>query len=230
MSCGASMSDIDHHVRAPSARRGRGRPRTQSDGQRRADIIDSARRTFIDLGFAGTTTDIVAARCKISKQTLYRLFPSKTELFLAVVTAHRQMMLALPRPDEEDEPVADVLQKIFMINMDEETRREREAFIHIVVREGGQFPEIAEILAREGIDRSRKDLADWLQVQNERGKLVLDAPASGARMLMDMLFGAAGMPDPNWKTPDDRRDHLRLCIAIFTAGAGTACFARPKNP
>lgn len=224
------MSAINHDARMPSARRGRGRPRTQSDGQRRADIIDGARRTFIDLGFAGTTTDIVAARCRISKQTLYRLFPSKTELFLAVVTAHRQMMLALPRPDDENEPVADVLQKIFMIDMDEETRREREAFIHIVVREGAQFPEIAEILAREGIDRSRKDLADWLQVQNERGKLVLDAPASGARMLMDMVFGAAGMPDPNWKTPDDRRDHLRLCIAIFTSGTGTACFARPKDP
>ncbi len=78
-------------------KRGRGRPKTQGDSQRREAIIDTARNTFIELGYQGTTTDIVAQRCQISKQTLYRLFPSKAELFVAIVANHRQFMLELPR-------------------------------------------------------------------------------------------------------------------------------------
>jgi AcrR family transcriptional regulator len=213
-----AMSEIESTDQDEPAKRGRGRPKTQSDGERRTDIIDTARKTFVDLGYAGTTTETVAARCKISKQTLYRLFPSKTDLFLAVVAAHRQMMLDLPRPMGEDAPVADVLQKIFMIDIDEETQREREAFIHIVMREGAQIPEIGEILRREGIDKSRQNLADWLDGQARLGKLVIDNPLSGARILMDMLFGAMGMPNPDWKDRADRRAHLQRCIAIFASG------------
>jgi AcrR family transcriptional regulator len=212
------MSETPNQGDDAPPKRGRGRPRTQSDGERRANIIDTARRTFVELGFSGTTTDIVASRCKISKQTLYRLFPSKTDLFLAVVAAHRQMMLDLPRPEDEDEPVGDVLQKIFMIDIDEETEREREAFINIVMREGAQIPEIGEILTREGIDKSRQNLADWLESEAKRGKLVIDDTLSGARVLMDMLFGGMGPASHNWRTRADRRNHLHRCIKIFTAG------------
>ncbi len=89
-----------------------GRPKLQSDSERRQFIIDTARHTFVELGLSGTTTDIVASRCKISKQTLYRLFPSKKDLFAAVVAAHRQMMLQLPRPPDEDAPLEDVIGRI----------------------------------------------------------------------------------------------------------------------
>lgn len=212
------MSDTETTAEQPAAKRKRGRPKTHSDTDRRSNIIDTARKTFVELGFSGTTTDIVAARCRISKQTLYRLFPSKSDLFLAVIAAHRQMMLDLPRPVEEDAPVDIVLQKIFMIDIDEEAENERQAVIHIVMREGGQFPEIAEILKRDGIDRSRQILADWLSAEAKRGKLVIEDPLGSARMLMDMLFGAMGPRREDFKTRTDRRRHLEQCIALFVRG------------
>ncbi|UJW76987.1 TetR/AcrR family transcriptional regulator [Rhizobium sp. SL42] len=212
------MSDTETTAGQPAAKRKRGRPKTHSDTDRRSDIIDTARKTFVELGFSGTTTDIVAARCRISKQTLYRLFPSKSDLFLAVIAAHRQMMLDLPRPPDEDDPVDTVLEKIFMIDIDEEAENERQAVIHIVMREGAQFPEIAEILRRDGIDRSRQILADWLSHEAKRGKLVIEDPLGGARMLMDMLFGAMGPRREDFNTRADRRRHLERCIALFVRG------------
>ena len=128
------------------------------------------------------------------------------------------MMLDLPRPAEEDAPVDTVLQQIFMIDIDEEAENERQAFIHIVMREGGQFPEIAEILRRDGIDRSRQILADWLSNEAKRGKLVIEDPLGGARMLMDMLFGAMGPRREDFNTRADRRRHLERCIALFVRG------------
>lgn len=203
----------------PEIKRSRGRPKTQSDDERRKAIVDEARHTFIELGYRGTTTDIVAARCHISKQTLYRVFESKAELFLAVVGSHRRMMLDLPRPAEEDRPVAEVLEDIFMIDIDEEAEREREAFISFVIRESQQVPELVDILHREGVDRSRKLLAEWLDLQVARKTIAIDNTLSGARMLMDLLFGGmAGPGSRDWKDREDRNRHLRRCIGVFVRG------------
>ncbi|AYD04340.1 TetR/AcrR family transcriptional regulator [Neorhizobium sp. NCHU2750] len=206
------MSDIS------ADKRPRGRPKTFSDEDRRKAIVDEARRTFVELGYRGTTTDIVAARCRISKQTIYNVFSSKADLFLAVVASHRQMMLALPRPAGEDRPVEDVLEDIFMIDIDETDEREREAFISFVIEESSQAPELGEVLRREGVERSRQLLADWLDLQVAQQKLVLEDRMSGARMLMDMLFGGMGPANRDWQTRQDRRRHLRRCIEVFVRG------------
>ncbi len=200
-------------------KRSRGRPKTQSDDERHKAIDDEARRTLVELGYRGTTTDIVAARCHISKQTIYRVFESKADLFLAVVGSHRRMMLALPRPEEEDRPVDEALQDIFMIDIDEAAEREREAFIFFVMQESAQVPELGDILRREGVERSRGLLAEWLDIQVARKKIAIDDTLSGARMLMDLLFGGlVGPASRDWKNREDRNRHLRRCIDVFVRG------------
>ncbi|MGE6739523.1 TetR/AcrR family transcriptional regulator [Allorhizobium pseudoryzae] len=201
-------------------KRGRGRPKTHSDEERLCSIIETARRTFAELGLVRTTTDIVASRCRISKQTLYRLFPSKNDLFLAVVVAHRQMMLDLPRPPEEDEPLEAVISKIFMIDIDPETERERDAFIRIVMLESPQVPELADILHREGPETARRQLAAWLKQEIARGKMHLDDPMAGARMLLDLMFGAGG--PRGWENLEERRHHMRHAINLFVRGTRPA--------
>lgn len=203
----------------PEIKRSRGRPKTQSDEERRRAIIDEARRTFVELGYRGTTTDIVAARCHISKQTIYRVFENKADLFLAVVGSHRRMMLALPRPEDEDRAVSEVLQEIFMIDIDEASEREREAFISFVIRESEQVPELGDILHREGVERSRRLLAEWLDLEVARKKIAIDDTLSGARMLMDLLFGGlVGPASRDWKSREDRTRHLLRCIDVFVRG------------
>ena len=66
-------------------RRSRGRPKTAPDAAHRTEIVAEALRIFRELGYAKLTTDAVAARCQISKTTLYRLFPSKTDLIAAIM-------------------------------------------------------------------------------------------------------------------------------------------------
>lgn len=205
-----------------AAKRPRGRPKTQSDDERRRAILVAAQRTFTEFGYLGTTMDMVARRCRVSKQMLYKLFPSKVDLFLGSVVAHRRRMLDLPRPPEEDEAVAVALEAIFMIDIDDEAEKERSGFVEVVMRDSASLPEIAEILKREGIDRSRQDLAEWLKLQAGRGKLVLEDFEGGAQMLMDMVFGATGPAGRHWKTTQQKREHIRACLQIFARGTAPA--------
>jgi AcrR family transcriptional regulator len=213
-------------------RRPRGRPRTSSKDEKRAAVITEARRTFHEQGYAGTTMDLVAARCKISKQTLYALFASKTELFMAMIATHRASMLDLPRDEDENLPLAEALEKIFMIDMDEEADRDRRAFVHFIVGEAEQFPEIVSLLVEHGIEPSRRMLADWLQVQNDRGLLDVAHTMSGARMLLSMIMSAVaplpGSPD-KWSNRQERDEHIRRCFDMFLYGAVPRSAGRKKG-
>jgi AcrR family transcriptional regulator len=53
--------------------------------ERREDILDAALEVFADYGFAGTSTEEIAARAGISQPYVFRLFGTKKELFKATV-------------------------------------------------------------------------------------------------------------------------------------------------
>jgi len=52
---------------------------------RRAQILQAAAELFADRGFAGTTTREIAAAVGASETVLFRLFPTKDALYLAVL-------------------------------------------------------------------------------------------------------------------------------------------------
>lgn len=53
--------------------------------ERRAQILDVARDCFVRHGFIGTTTALIAERADVTEPILYRHFPSKLELFFAIL-------------------------------------------------------------------------------------------------------------------------------------------------
>ncbi|MBY0464563.1 MAG: TetR/AcrR family transcriptional regulator, partial [Burkholderiales bacterium] len=52
---------------------------------RPGELMDAALSLFVEKGFAGTRVEEVAQRAGVSKGTLFLYFPSKVELFKAVV-------------------------------------------------------------------------------------------------------------------------------------------------
>ena len=65
---------------APANRLGR-----PLDVTRDADILDAALDVLAEVGYDGMTIDMVAARARAGKATLYRRWPSKTELVIDAV-------------------------------------------------------------------------------------------------------------------------------------------------
>ena len=203
--------------------RHRGRPKLVSDEAQRSLIAESARQLFVEKGYGRTTTDEVAAHCRISKQTLYRLFPGKPALFTAVVEAHRYSMLALPG-DYDAVPVEQGLQQIFRIDLDPQAERDNLALLRLVMLESQQYPELEELLFRYGADQAQTDLSKWLKARLGKEGIVLDDADSVAHILMDMIFGPMvlklDVAVPRRK-PELRKVHIRRCISIFLHGVAT---------
>src|SRR5450830_523849 len=70
------LSTLVNSVRAKRERRKEARP---------GELLDAALDLFVEKGFAATRVEEVAQRAGVSKGTLFLYFPSKEDLFKAVV-------------------------------------------------------------------------------------------------------------------------------------------------
>ena len=60
-------------------------PSQDEDSSKRRQILDGARRVFMDLGFDGASMNEIARAAGVSKGTLYVYFTDKSRLFEAIV-------------------------------------------------------------------------------------------------------------------------------------------------
>lgn len=200
--------------------RGRGRPKAASDEEQRRALAGRAWQLFVEKGYGGTTMQDVAAACGMSKRTVYRLFPGKTELFAAVVALHRTTMIALPG-DYDDLPLEEALARIFLIDIDPDLDRARTGLMAVFMAESRRFPELLPLVHAFGGEPSRRLLRDWLERQAARSRISLPDADVAARMLMDVVFGAVPLKDENgppWPGGSDRPSYLRTCFVMIAQG------------
>lgn len=198
----------------------RGRPKSQPDATRRETIARRAAEMFASQGYAGTTTEDVAAACGISKQTLYRLFPSKTALFASVVDHHRQEMLDFGDTEGIDDATA--LERIFRVDIDPEADIARNRLVRVVIAEVSDHPELGEVMMQYGGDKARAELGSWLADRNLLGPADEVDPELQADILLNMIFGAVlakEMGELNFPGGERRRAYMRQCIRVFLDGA-----------
>ncbi len=62
--------------------------------QRRAQVLDAARTVFVESGYYAAAMDDIAERAGVSKPVLYQHFPSKLDLYLALLDAGLEELLA----------------------------------------------------------------------------------------------------------------------------------------
>lgn len=69
------------------------------DHTRDPEILDAALQVLAETGYDGMTVDMVAARAKAGKATLYRRWPSKAELVIDAVACMKKVDPETPLPD-----------------------------------------------------------------------------------------------------------------------------------
>ena len=164
----------------------------------------------------------VAKKAHVSLRTLYQLFPSKLGLFVAVVEAHRQTMIALPG-DYDEIPVKQALMKIFCVDIAPEAQQRRMTVMAMFLEESRNFPELGAILEEYGPQQARKLLASWIERQITLGRMNVAEPAMAAHMLMDVAFGAMSLKFNNALAlpgASERREYLLACFDMLINGIG----------
>src|SRR5260370_33670988 len=72
-------------VKTTKQRRKTRRMRARLDEERLTELLDVATEVFVSEGFSAASTNEIARRGNSSKATFYSRFPTKEQLFLAVI-------------------------------------------------------------------------------------------------------------------------------------------------
>lgn len=140
---------------------------------RPGELLDAALSIFVTKGFAATRVEEVAARAGVSKGTLFLYFPSKEELFKAVVREN----IAGRFPEWNDElsqfegDSCTLLAHVMHAWWERIGMTEASGITKLVMSEAGQFPEIASFYQQEVIGPSHDLLKRILQRGIDRAEL-----------------------------------------------------------
>jgi TetR/AcrR family transcriptional repressor of mexJK operon len=143
------------------------RPRGRPGGSSGEALLSIARHVLLANGYAGATMDAVAAGARISKQTLYRQYPSKEVLYAAVVRdwvdqghdamrPHLQALLDTPNLAEGLFRLARVLQAGILSPPVLHMR-------NLIATESERFPEVAADYLVRSWHRNQSLLSTTLQ-------------------------------------------------------------------
>lgn len=136
------------------------------------ELLRSALELFVAKGFSATRSDEVAARAGVSKGTLYLYFPSKEELFKAVVRNNIASLIA------EGQRIADAFEgsseELLRLLMHAWWRRvgdtDAGGIFKIIMAEVRNFPELAQFYTDEVILPAYRLVSGTLQRGIDRGE------------------------------------------------------------
>jgi AcrR family transcriptional regulator len=153
------------------------RPLSAAARQRRKDarpqeLLDAALQLFVEKGFAATRSEEVAARAGVSKGTLYLYFPSKEELFKAVVRTNLSSLIAEGQQiaDADEGPTSELLRRLMQTWWQRVGFTAAGGISKIIVAEVRNFPDLAQFYVDEVVLPAHKLLAGTLQRGIDRGE------------------------------------------------------------
>src|SRR5262252_625037 len=141
--------------------------------ERPAEIIAAALESFAERGFAATRLDDIAARAGVTRGTLYLYFPSKEELFKAVVRQAIVPVIARGEAmlEHSQESSAALLTKILLMIPTAVAGSPVSAIPKLMISEARNFPDLAQFYLKEVIRRGRRLLTAIIARGVARGEV-----------------------------------------------------------
>ena len=161
--------------------------------RKREQIRQAAVGEFLRKGYAGTSMDDVAAAARASKQTVYKHFGSKEELFVAIIEATVGEVMdevferVGPSPDRHGELAQELLtmgRRLIVLIMQPELL----ALRRLVTGEASRFPQLGEAWWRGGPARLMTGLAELLRQADRDGELAIEDPQLAAQQLQWLIL------------------------------------------
>ncbi|MBR0960252.1 TetR/AcrR family transcriptional regulator [Bradyrhizobium japonicum] len=166
----------------------------EEDSSKRRQILDGARKVFMDLGFDGASMGEIARAAQVSKGTLYVYFADKFALFEAILEQealqHGQVVFNFD-PDRD----AETTLKEFGL-----------AYIHLLCRPGGgsairtvmaiaeRMPDVGRRYYARVLDKSINRLSDYLKARVASGDLAIDDCDLAASQFMELSKASLFLP------------------------------------
>jgi AcrR family transcriptional regulator len=192
-----------------------------SDGGKRQQILDGARRVFLDRGFDGASMNEIARVAGVSKGTLYVYFDSKEALFEELIRQEkREQAEQLCRfEDHMDDDLRQALVDLGTALLSHILHPSRIAQLRTVIAVGSKFSRIGRAYYETGPRTGVMRLSAFLESRAEADRLVIKDYERAAEHLLDLcksrylLRAILGVDDP--PPPDVLRAHVAEGVDVF---------------
>jgi TetR/AcrR family transcriptional repressor of mexJK operon len=165
---------------------------TRTDRKRR-DIVEAATQLFLEQGYQGTSMDEIAAAAEVSKQTVYKQYVDKQQLFAAIVLGI----------SERAEGIAERIAEHFDEIVDVEAGLVRLARTYaaavaspqvlqlrrLVISEADRFPDLAQAYYERAPGRGLEAIEVGLRGLVDRGLLRIDDLPTAAGQFAYLVLG-----------------------------------------
>lgn len=163
-------------------------PRVRTEKKKR-EIIEAASEFFERKGFENTTLEEIAVSLGASKSTLYRYFPSKTDLFGAVVTMDAEVDLVRQRylrVLEGEGAIRDILTTYGILYLKDilspdEIRRRR------LLIEAARSQQFGEKIIEKGPKQAWEKVTGFMTLRMRSGDLARSDPRKAAMQFLALL-------------------------------------------
>ena len=139
---------------------------------RPGELLDAELDLFVEKGFAATRSEEVAARAGVSKGTLFLYFPSKVELFKAVVRENISGRFAEWNEEFEafEGSTADMVRYCMRVWWERIVATRASGITKLIISEARNFPDIAAFYHREVIEPGTQLVRRMLERGVARGE------------------------------------------------------------
>ena len=167
----------------------------EEDGRtarKRRQILEAALPVFLRNGYVGASMDEVASLAAVSKQTVYKHFTDKEQLFTSIILDTTGQVDGLAKMITAALDDSDDLEK----DLGELARRFLDAILHpdvlrlrrLIIAEADRFPDLGRAWYEQGFERSLKTMATAFERLAGRGLLRLDDPQLAAEHFAGLLL------------------------------------------
>lgn len=196
---------------------GPGRPK---DLEKRAAILQAAKRLFTTQGFDGTSMDAIAAAAGVSKLTVYSHYQDKERLFVAAVecVCQEQMPAEIFMADLKG-PIRRQLLTIARAFFALITSSEAISVHRTIVANAQQSPKLGKLFWEAGPKRTQDSFEAFLRAEVEGGKLDIPDTHRATMQFFCLLKGECharmefGCGEPLTQREID--DHLNATVDMF---------------
>jgi TetR/AcrR family transcriptional repressor of mexJK operon len=203
------------------------RVRGRLDEDRLAELLGIAAEVFITKGFEAASTNEIAKRSNSSKGTFYSRFPTKEDLFLAVIEHRMQTVLhAVTSSLPQGLPMKEALRQFGQSFIQVALSKEQIALVRLIGMEAERFPTLGQRFFEIGPKRGQAALTDYMRQHIARGTLRPEDPVRMSEHYMSLLAGG----DIRWYVlgfrpaplrRDKQAQHLEAALNAFLSAYGT---------
>jgi len=188
-------------------------------------LLEAANQFFMEKGFEATSMGEIAKHAHASKETFYRHFPTKEELFQAallrraeqIATEFGSVLLSQAPPEI-------ALAKFGQVVLERLLTPEAMSFRRVMMMESVRFPELHKSLHARGPARVNTALAHYLEDQVSKGRLRQMNSTVAARQFFDLVAAdmtieasVHSMPKP---TTSEMQQRVKEALDCFLHGYG----------